>query len=150
RLSRMTESMIRVPRMHALPWQTAGLTLIRSFQFSIDSILSRKPPACSAGLKVHSGIKHELAAVITRRVGRAEVGAGAVARQHAADAVVLRHQAAEIAVVDADQLEIVQGVRPTERDLDRESRSQADHPRDADVEIRLAGAANVGVIDRPR
>ena len=31
--------MIRVPRMHAFPWQTAGSTVMRSFQFSIDSML---------------------------------------------------------------------------------------------------------------
>jgi len=28
--------MIRVLRMHAFPWQTAGLTLIRSFQLFIN------------------------------------------------------------------------------------------------------------------
>jgi len=33
--------MIRVPRMHAFPWQTAELTLMRSFQFSIHSMVSR-------------------------------------------------------------------------------------------------------------
>jgi len=33
--------MILVPRMHALPWQTAGLTLMRSFQLLIDSMVSR-------------------------------------------------------------------------------------------------------------
>src|SRR5436305_2874237 len=40
-LSRMTETMIRIPRMHALPWQTAGLMLMRSFQLLIDSMGSR-------------------------------------------------------------------------------------------------------------
>jgi len=35
--------MTRVPRMHALPWQTAGLTLMCSFQF-IDSMASRLQP----------------------------------------------------------------------------------------------------------
>src|SRR4051812_18531835 len=33
--------MIRVPRMHAFPWHTAEFTLMRSFQFSIDSMVSR-------------------------------------------------------------------------------------------------------------
>src|SRR5216684_1811107 len=34
-LSITTETMTRVPRIHALPWQTPGFTLIRSRQFCI-------------------------------------------------------------------------------------------------------------------
>jgi hypothetical protein len=33
KLSRMTDTIMRVPLMHALPWQTAGSTVMCCFQF---------------------------------------------------------------------------------------------------------------------
>jgi hypothetical protein len=52
----MTETMIRVPRMQAFPWQTARSTLTRSFQFSIALIISRRlalPVSRRLNLTVH-------------------------------------------------------------------------------------------------
>ena len=47
-LSRITETMILLPRMHALPWQTPGFMLTRSFQCSLQERAARlrriKPP----------------------------------------------------------------------------------------------------------
>jgi hypothetical protein len=51
----MTETMIRVPWMQAFPWQTAGSTLMRSFQFSIDLIMSHLGRAPIPGVPDYSG-----------------------------------------------------------------------------------------------
>src|ERR1700735_5111779 len=47
-LSRITETMTRVPRMQALPWQMAGFTLTRSLQLSIHLQFYSVAPARDA------------------------------------------------------------------------------------------------------
>jgi hypothetical protein len=41
--------------MHAFPWQTAEFTLMRAFQFSIDSIVARSEERRDAACFAHSG-----------------------------------------------------------------------------------------------
>lgn len=38
KLSKITATITRVPRIHALPWQTFGSTEIRSIQFTLAKI----------------------------------------------------------------------------------------------------------------